>query len=122
MGNNTTRAEDFIDDIPNCKLAGLPTIPRTIYKNTDFRLDMQGVRSFLPFPFSPLLHLSNSWQYQMTSGDPKKHNIQVQVNKGTTVTTLKKAAPRTVASVLVLQDDPPSAETIKKDLKASVTI
>ncbi|KAF7955396.1 uncharacterized protein EAE97_000655 [Botrytis byssoidea] len=97
MGKNTKRAEDFIDDIPDSTLTGFPTSGGTIYKDADFRLDMQG----------------------MTTGDPKKHNLQVQVTK---VTTLKKAAPKTVASLLVLQDDPPSAETIKKELKISVNI
>lgn len=52
----------------------------------------------------------------MATGDPKKHNLQVQVSKET------KLAPKTVASLLVLQDDPPSAEAIKQALKASVNI
>ncbi|TEY35181.1 hypothetical protein BOTCAL_0600g00070 [Botryotinia calthae] len=99
MSKNTKRAEDFINDIPDSKLTGFPTSEGTIHKNTDFRLNMQG----------------------MTTGDPKKHNLQVQVNKET-VAILKKVAPKTVASLLVLQDDPPSAETIKKGLKASVNI
>ncbi|KAM0124279.1 hypothetical protein ACHAP3_010486 [Botrytis cinerea] len=94
MGKNTKRAEDFIDEIPDSKLTDFPTFGGTIYKNTDFRLDMQS----------------------MATGDPKKHNLQVQVSKET------KLAPKTVASLLVLQDDPPSAEAIKKALKATVNI
>lgn len=40
----------------------------------------------------------------MTSGDPKQHNSQVQINKQTKVTSLKKAAPQTVATLLVLKE------------------
>jgi len=58
----------------------------------------------------------------MTSGDPKKHNLQVQINKETTITSLKKSAPQTVATLLVLKDNPPSAATIKKDLIAKITV
>ena len=47
MGKNTKRAEDFIDEIPDSKLTGFPTSGGTIYKNTDFLLDMQSVGYFL---------------------------------------------------------------------------
>jgi len=43
MGKNTKRVKEFIEGIPDTKLTGLPSSPGTIYKTTDFRLDMQGV-------------------------------------------------------------------------------
>jgi hypothetical protein len=58
----------------------------------------------------------------MTSGEPKQHNLQVQINKETTVTSLKKSAPQTVATLLVLKDNPPSSATIRDDLIANITI
>ena len=44
--------EEFIDDIPDAKLEGLPTKPQTLYGETNkqsqnFRLDMQGVNLLL---------------------------------------------------------------------------
>jgi len=58
----------------------------------------------------------------MTSGEPKEHNLQVQINKETTITSLKKSAPQTVATLLVSKDDPPSAATIRDNLIANITI
>jgi len=58
----------------------------------------------------------------MTSGDPKMHNLQVQINKETTITSLKKSAPQTVATLLVLKDNPPSAADIKNSLVEKITI
>lgn len=34
---------DFIEEIPDSKLSGLPSKSGTIYDDTNFRLDMQGV-------------------------------------------------------------------------------
>jgi hypothetical protein len=58
----------------------------------------------------------------MTSGDPRQHNLQVQVNKGTTITSLKKVAPNTVAHVLVDEENTPPAATIKQDLIKAITV
>jgi hypothetical protein len=44
MGKNTKRVKAFIEDIPDDKLTGFITSGGTIYKDDDFRLDMQGVR------------------------------------------------------------------------------
>jgi len=51
---------------------------------------------------------------QMTSGDPKMHTFQV--------TSLKMSAPQTVATLLVLKDNPPSAADIKNSLVENITI
>ena len=58
----------------------------------------------------------------MTSGKPKKHNLQVQINKQTTITSLKKAAPQTVAHVEVEEDNPPSPNTIRNELIEKITV
>ncbi|PQE17865.1 hypothetical protein CJF30_00010352 [Rutstroemia sp. NJR-2017a BBW] len=100
MGKNTKRVQEFIDGIPDSKLTALPSSAGTIYTTTDFRLDMQG----------------------LTSGDPQKHNLQIQINKQTTITSLKKSAPQTVATLLVLKNDAPSAATIKQDLTTNIII
>ncbi|TVY27752.1 hypothetical protein LHYA1_G003768 [Lachnellula hyalina] len=92
MGKNTKRTKEFIESIPDSKLDGLPSTGGTLYNDTDFRLDMQG----------------------MTSKDPKCHNLQVQ--------TLKKAAPQTVATFLVKKDDPPTTADIRSGLIQSISI
>lgn len=53
----------------------------------------------------------------------KKHNLQVQVNKGTSISSLKKLAPSTVAGpVLVPQENPYTPAQIKKGLSDKVLI
>ncbi|EME38205.1 hypothetical protein DOTSEDRAFT_114070, partial [Dothistroma septosporum NZE10] len=44
MGKAKKSLEAFINGIPDSKLTGLPTTIQTLYKDTDFRLDMQGVQ------------------------------------------------------------------------------
>jgi hypothetical protein len=43
MGKNTKRVKEFIESIPDEKLTGFIKSGGTIYSDTDFRLDMQGV-------------------------------------------------------------------------------
>lgn len=43
MGKNTKRVKEFIDSIPDSKLSAFPSSGGTIFKDQDFRLDMQGV-------------------------------------------------------------------------------
>lgn len=42
MGKGTDALIEFVDEIPDEKLSGISEIPGTIYKNDNFRLDMQG--------------------------------------------------------------------------------
>ncbi|KAG4435591.1 hypothetical protein IFR05_008937 [Cadophora sp. M221] len=100
MGKNTKKVAAFIESIPNAKLEGLTRLGGTIFKDTDFRLDMQG----------------------MTTGRPRMHNLQVQINRETTITSLKKAAPQTVASLLVEEENPGTPAEIKQGLIASILI
>lgn len=44
MGKASKALKEFIENIPDAKLTGFSTAPGTIYKTTEFRLDMQGVR------------------------------------------------------------------------------
>lgn len=48
MGKARKALENFIDEIPKAKLTGFPSSAGTIYRNEDFRLDMQGVCNQLP--------------------------------------------------------------------------
>jgi len=43
MGKASKALKEFINGIPDSKLTGLPSSGGTIYKDTNFRLDMQGV-------------------------------------------------------------------------------
>ena len=52
----------------------------------------------------------------------RNHNLQVQVNKQTSITTLKKLAPSTVSMALVPESSPWSAEEIREEMLANRTI
>ncbi|KAI1177569.1 hypothetical protein F4777DRAFT_541438 [Nemania sp. FL0916] len=101
MGKANKALRAFIDGIPNSKLESLSTNPGKIHSDDDFRLDMQG----------------------MTSDKPPKHNLQIQINNETRISTLKKLAPKTVAGpVLVDPGKTPDPAKIKSDLKAKILI
>jgi hypothetical protein len=57
----------------------------------------------------------------LTSGSTH-YNLQVQINNQTRITSLKKAAPRTVAHVLVPTDDTWTPQQIKDALTNSINI
>jgi len=48
MGKATKALKEFIETIPDSKLVGFSAGAGTIYKTTEFRLDMQGVRDTHP--------------------------------------------------------------------------
>lgn len=48
--------------------------------------------------------------------------MQVQINKQTTITSLKKSVPQTVATVLVPGDESMSADEIRKALIEAILI
>jgi len=58
----------------------------------------------------------------MTSGDPQYYNIQVQINKGTRISTLKKMTQKSknrgtsVAKALVPIDGSWDAEMVRQEL------
>jgi len=89
----------WIDDIPDNKLDSCYVSGRPIHTDRTCRLDCQGI----------------------TSDDPKRFNLQVQVNNSCPDTTMKKLKPKTVAWCLCPIDEPWTAEQTKKHLKASVT-
>ncbi|KAF7297606.1 hypothetical protein MKEN_01383500 [Mycena kentingensis (nom. inval.)] len=100
----------FLNGIPAEKLTGLPTNAGTIHKDNNFRLDMQGM----------------STEKKDKDGnvtEPAKHNIQIQVNNETSISTLKKSKGRTVAGPsLVPRDAPWDAETVRADLKNKIVL
>ncbi|PUU82922.1 hypothetical protein B9Z19DRAFT_966241 [Tuber borchii] len=98
MVNAKKSLQNFINDgIPASKLTGFPESAGTIYSDQNFRLDMQG---------------------KTTDG---KYNLQIQINRGTKLTTLKKAAPATVAGP-VLATGTESAETIRANFRATMKL
>jgi hypothetical protein len=99
MGKATKLLKAFINGIPDHVLIGISTNPGKIWADTDFRLDMQG----------------------MTSA--QQHNLQVQINNGTTISTLKKFAPQTVAGpVLAPSDDSMTPAEIRAQLLAKMLV
>lgn len=113
MGKANKAFKEFLESIPLSKLTGLPDTPSTIHSDDNYRLDMQGVLTTIAK--SNLQQLIE--EVQITSKKPKKHNLQIQVNYQTTVSSLKRAAPVTVSTVLVLKHYPPPAEDIIDQLR-----
>jgi hypothetical protein len=58
----------------------------------------------------------------MTSDKPPKYNLQVQVNYGTKVTSLKKVAPDTVSTALVDSETERTAEMIRDELIRNILL
>jgi hypothetical protein len=58
----------------------------------------------------------------LTSGKPQKYNLQVQINRETTITSLKKSAPQTVALCLVPMDMSMTPAQIKAALIKDIRI
>ena len=97
MGRREKEAMAFIDSIPDSKLTGLPqNTSTTIFKDKNFRLDMQGVCRCMALLSLVLTTVCK----QMTSSSPKQHNLQVQVNYQTTITSLQEFSPDSCAKVL----------------------
>jgi hypothetical protein len=93
--------KQWIEEIPASKLEGGIPDGDNVYKTTDLRLDNQRT---------------------ITKADGSKYfNLQVQVNKGCTQSTLAKLAPDSVAMCLAPVKDPWSAAQIKSALLATVT-
>ncbi|CAF9921434.1 MAG: hypothetical protein ALECFALPRED_001797 [Alectoria fallacina] len=79
MGKAKNELKDFIANIPNAKLTGFPSSETTIYKTSNLRFDMQTV----------------------TTKDPRCYNLQVQINKHLTITSLKRFAGEALSIALV---------------------
>ncbi|KAN0123204.1 hypothetical protein V8E52_003157 [Russula decolorans] len=79
----------FIEEIPESKLENFPSAPRTLYDDDDFRLDLQGLTK-------------------------SAYNLQIQANKGSGNTSVRKAAPQSVAGVLKAFSSEASAEDVRK--------
>jgi len=54
--------------------------------------------------------------------DPRKHNLQIQVNRRCKISTLKKLAPDTVADALIPEDSDMTGEEIKAALLAGLKV
>jgi soluble lytic murein transglycosylase-like protein len=106
MGQAKDALTEFIDSIPAAKLTGIPTTATSaVYKTKHFRMDMQGPTT-------------------AKKGQGKRYNLQIQVNRETAITTLKKLAPKTVAKSLPPMEEAKdwTAEEIRKDLKKNMMI
>ncbi|MCJ1264617.1 hypothetical protein MMC22_004491 [Lobaria immixta] len=96
MGRSNKSLELFIQEIPDSELTGFSANGGTIYHDNNFRLDMQG----------------------MTTGS-EYFNIQIQVNRQTTISLLKKMSPVTVSLVLVPVDANWTAAELRAKLMAA---
>ncbi|QKX60361.1 uncharacterized protein TRUGW13939_07506 [Talaromyces rugulosus] len=95
MGRNRKKIlQDVIDDIPDAKLQGFPDEPGTLYHALNLRLDIQGITS----------------NY--------KCNLQVQVNRRASTTSLRPHAPKTVAEPVLV---PPTSPGRKRKVKCQLT-
>ncbi|KAH4039499.1 hypothetical protein HBI09_032820 [Parastagonospora nodorum] len=90
---------EWIEDIPDAKLEGGIRDRGTMYSTRDLRIDCQ----------------------ETVRGEKASYNIQVQVNKGCTHTTLKLVKGKTMAFCFAPVVDPWTAEQIRTALKKSVT-
>ncbi|KAF8448151.1 hypothetical protein BGX38DRAFT_1093445 [Terfezia claveryi] len=94
MGKASKALREFINGIPDNKINPPPGAAGTIVSDENFRLDMQG----------------------LTSGKPQKFNLQVQINSQTSISTIKKLAPKTVATYLTPTDNPGTPAQIRAGL------
>ncbi|MCJ1470085.1 hypothetical protein MMC07_008730 [Pseudocyphellaria aurata] len=96
MGKGSDLLEAFIEKIPDSKLIDLRSKSGKIYSDNDFRLDMQG----------------------MTTGS-ESFNLQIQINKQTTISYMRKVSGKTVRHVLVPIDADWTAEEVRAKLRAA---
>ncbi|KAK9481865.1 hypothetical protein V1527DRAFT_455585 [Lipomyces starkeyi] len=102
MGKASDAIIGFIESIPDGKLRGFsdPNPAYTVYQTLDLRLDVQN----------------------MASGDPPMYNIQVQINRETSISTLKrmnqksKKSGTSVAKALVPADGLWDAASVRQAL------
>jgi hypothetical protein len=87
----------FIDEIPESKLENFPSNAGTLFTDDNFRLDLQGVSMVLLRSLS-CPNRARKLPRQLTK---TAHNLQIQANKNAPNTSVKKAAPASVAAVLV---------------------
>lgn len=100
MGMGVVGLFDFIDSIPDSRLTGdFSALGKTIYRDQNFRMDMQG----------------------MTTGS-KAYNVQIQVNKGTSIKTLKGFAPKSATTLIIPVDAGWTPDEVRAKFKANKVI
>ena len=132
MGKANKALTEFLDNIPDSKLTGISETPGTLWNDENFRLDLQGVSTVSYYILPKLIALLASLAYtrnhwlQMTSGTPKKFNLQVQINKQSPITSLKTLASggknTTVATVIAPVSPEMSATKLRDALKEARTM
>lgn len=123
MGKATAALRDFIESIPDAKLTGFrdPRPAYMVYSTRDFRLDVRNV-SGASLSIHSLILPTLFWK---TSTKPPKYNLQVQINRQSTISTLKAMKDKTgdtsttMAKALVPTDGSWSAATIPATLLAN---
>lgn len=101
MGAADKFIQQWIDDIPNSKLEGGLRTSGQVHSDIDARLDAQG------------LVRKPDGSYSI--------NLQLQLNRGIRISTLKKFAPVSFAWCEVPENGGGTAAMIKQNLRASVT-
>ncbi|KAF2640187.1 hypothetical protein P280DRAFT_526417 [Massarina eburnea CBS 473.64] len=101
MGRKNKRAAyDFIDSIKDDVLRGFPSTEMTIAADVNYRLDMQGI----------------------TTKEPRCYNLQLQVNRGANLSTLRGLVSESVVVILLPCTEPLSMTPyeIKEELTRQV--
>jgi len=99
MGKATKAVKEFIENIPAAKLTGFPTASGQIWKDKNFRLDMQGMTS------------------------DRKFNLQIQANKDAKLTSVRDISPQTVAGpVLIGEHETVTAEEVRQKFRDKILI
>ncbi|KAK7953759.1 hypothetical protein PG996_014651 [Apiospora saccharicola] len=83
---------NFIEDIPDEKLQGFRLVPGTLHKDNNFRLNMLG----------------------LTTG-AGEYNLQIQINNGILISSLKEYASMTVAGPVLVPQSFVESSAAKSD-------
>ena len=105
----------FIDEIPAAKLENFPGNPRTLHKDDNFRLDLQGVSMVLLRSLSCPNRAGNILR-QVTK---TAYNLQIQANNGAPNTSVRKVAPHSVAAVLRNFTSTATVENLRQAFRTS---
>ncbi|RAQ69290.1 hypothetical protein COH20_006455 [Aspergillus flavus] len=118
MGKAASALTAFIRNILDGKYPDIPvaSIHCIGIPSSDWTIKgyVHGMQLFLSFP--------SEAPFDLTTGDPQYHNLQVRINNQTTISTLKRVKGETVAHTLVPADGSWTPEQIRQALLANTLI
>ncbi|KAI8654217.1 hypothetical protein NCS56_01378400 [Fusarium sp. Ph1] len=97
MGKSSMQLlDEFIDDIPDDKLQEFSDTPGPIYKERNFRLDLQGKTT------------AGGW------------NLQIQVNRRATTKNLRAVAPKTISGPVLVTLEANMTPEIRQEFRNNI--